>query len=92
MILAFPRIIIALNRFETVEPTKTVEEIYGIPSMPLWVLFWIFLLIGIVALIVLILYTKYGREMSIKLSIITIIIASTFLGFAFHFFLLNLGI
>ncbi|MBN1802748.1 MAG: hypothetical protein JW891_14655 [Candidatus Lokiarchaeota archaeon] len=61
-------------------------------STPLWVLAWIFLVIGIISLLVLILYTKYGRESSIKLSFITIVIASFFLGFGLHFLLLNLGL
>jgi len=63
-----------------------------IPSLSLWVLAWIFLIIGLMALAILIVYTKYGREKSVRLSIITILIVSVFLGFAFHFFLLNWGI
>jgi len=64
----------------------------GIPSLSIWILAWIFLVIGIVSLIILVLYTKYGREVSVRLSIISIVIASIFLGFAFHFFLLSRGI
>ncbi|MFX1393012.1 MAG: OST5 family protein [Promethearchaeota archaeon] len=67
------------------------EEWYEGPSLFLWVFGWIFLVIGFVSLAVLILYTKYGREVSIRLSIITIIVASIFLGFGFHFILLNFG-
>jgi len=67
------------------------EEWYEGPSLLLWVLGWIFLFIGLTALIVLILYTRYGREISIRLSIITIVVASIFLGFGFHFILLNFG-
>jgi len=67
------------------------EEWYEGPSLLLWVLGWIFLFIGLTALIVLVLYTRYGREISIRLSIITILIASIFLGFGFHFILLNYG-
>jgi hypothetical protein len=62
------------------------------PSMGLWIIAWIFLIIGMGALAVLVIYTKYGREISIKLSIITIIVSSIFLAFAFHFILLNIGI
>ena len=67
------------------------EEWYEGPSLLLWILGWIFLFIGLTALIVLVLYTRYGREISIRLSIITIVVASMFLGFAFHFILLNYG-
>ena len=67
------------------------EELFSGPSIVLWVLAWVFLSIGAVVLTILIIYTKYGREISIKLSVITIITASTFLGFSFHFFLLQAG-
>ena len=67
------------------------EEWYEGPSLLLWVLGWIFLFIGLTALIVLVLYTRYGREISIRLSIITIVVASIFLGFGFHFLLINFG-
>ena len=63
-----------------------------VPSLSLWVLAWIFLFIGLAALTILVVYTRYGREKSVQLSVITIIIASVFLGFSIHFFLLNLGI
>lgn len=63
-----------------------------IPSLVLWVVAWIFLFLGIASLTVLIVYTKYGREISIRLSILTVVISSIFLGFAFHFFLLSFGI
>ncbi len=63
-----------------------------VPSLSLWVLAWIFLIVGLIALVILIVYTKYGREKSVRLSIISILIMSIFLGFAFHFFLLNWGI
>ncbi|MFW9987162.1 MAG: hypothetical protein ACFFC3_00740 [Candidatus Odinarchaeota archaeon] len=64
----------------------------AIPSLSLWVLAWIFLIIGLISLAILVLYTKYGREVSIRLSIISIVISSIFLGFAFHFFLLSEGL
>jgi len=64
----------------------------SIPSLSIWVLAWIFLVIGLVSLIVLVIYTKYGREVSVRLSIISIVIAAIFLGFAFHFLLLSWGI
>ncbi|UCD02091.1 MAG: hypothetical protein JSV23_03485 [Promethearchaeota archaeon] len=64
----------------------------GIPSLSLWVFAWIFLIIGLTSLTILIIYTKYGREVSVRLSIISIVIASIFLGFAIHFFLLTWGI
>jgi hypothetical protein len=63
-----------------------------IPSLTLWLLAWIFLVIGIIALIALVLYTKFGRELSIKLSVISVAFASIFLGFAIHFFLKTFGI
>ena len=65
---------------------------FEVPSLPLWILAWIFLIIGLIALTILIVYTKYGREISIKLSVIAVIIVAAFLGFATHFFLLNFGI
>ncbi len=65
---------------------------FEVPSLTLWILAWFFLVIGIIALVILVIYTKYGREVSIKLSVISIAIASVLLGFAFHFFLLNFGI
>ncbi len=64
----------------------------GIPSLSLWIFAWIFLFIGLASLIILVIYTKYGREVSVRLSIISIVIASIFLGFAFHFLLLSWGI
>jgi len=64
----------------------------AVPSLTLWVLAWLFLIIGLVALTVLVIYTRYGREKSVRLSVISIIIASIFLGFSIHFFLLNWGI
>lgn len=64
----------------------------SIPSLSLWVFAWLFLIIGLVSLTILIIYTKYGREVSVRLSIISIMIASIFLGFALHFFLLSWGI
>ncbi|UCC19087.1 MAG: hypothetical protein JSV62_13430 [Promethearchaeota archaeon] len=63
-----------------------------IPSLSLAVFAWLFLVIGLTSLAILILYTKYGREISVRLSIISIVIASLFLAFAIHFFLLNMGI
>ncbi|MFX1239374.1 MAG: hypothetical protein ACFE8P_16860 [Promethearchaeota archaeon] len=70
---------------------KPPEEWFDLPSILLWVFGWIFLVIGLVSLGVLVVYSKYGREVSIRLSIITIIAASIFIGFGFHFILLNYG-
>ena len=64
----------------------------AVPSLTLWVLAWLFLFIGLVALTILVIYTIYGREKSVRLSVTSIIIASIFLGFSIHFFLLNWGI
>ena len=80
------------TKFGLAQLTNTSGEELQVPSLPLWILSWIFLFTGIGLLIILILYTKYGRETSIRLSIIAIVMASVFLGFAFHFFLLNAGI
>jgi hypothetical protein len=68
------------------------DELFDGPSLALWVFAWIFLIIGIIVIAVLIIYTKYGREISIKLSIISIGMASILLGFSSHFFLLHFGI
>jgi hypothetical protein len=65
---------------------------FEVPSVLIWSLAWTFLVIGILAIIILILYTKYGRELSIKLSLISIIFAAFFLGFSIHFFLITFGI
>jgi len=65
---------------------------FEVPSLSLWIFAWIFLLIGLITLVILIIYTRYGREISIKLSVISIAIASVLLGFSIHFFLLNFGI
>lgn len=65
---------------------------FELPSLTVWVLAWILLSLGLVALIVLVLYTKYGREFSIKLSVISIIISSAFIGFSIHFFLLSFSL
>jgi len=64
----------------------------GIPSLSLWVIAWILLFIGLASLTILIIYNKYGREVSIRLSILSIVIASIFLGFAFHLLLLSWGV
>lgn len=61
----------------------------NIPSLSIWIFAWIFLLIGIASLIILIVYSKYGREISVRLSIISIVFSSIFLGFAIHFLLLS---
>ena len=62
------------------------------PSLTLWLLAWTFLVIGLIGLVVLVVYTRYGREKSVRLAVISIIISATFLGFSIHFFLLNFGI
>ncbi|MFX0077461.1 MAG: hypothetical protein ACFE96_18615, partial [Candidatus Hermodarchaeota archaeon] len=65
---------------------------FQVPSMPIWILAWVFLCVGLLSLTILIVYTRYGRELSIKLSIISVTISAFFLGFAFHFFLITFGI
>jgi len=65
---------------------------FQIPSLTIWILAWIFLIIGLFALTTLVVYTRYGRELSIKLSIISISISAVLLGFSFHFFLITFGI
>ncbi|MFX0000489.1 MAG: hypothetical protein ACFE9Q_08340 [Candidatus Hodarchaeota archaeon] len=64
----------------------------SISSLSIWVFGWIFLFIGLVSLTILVIYTKYGREVSIRLSILTVAFASIFLGFALHFLLLSWGV
>ncbi|KKN16620.1 hypothetical protein LCGC14_0974120 [marine sediment metagenome] len=61
----------------------------NLPSLSIWIFAWIFLFIGIASLVVLIVYSKYGREISVRLSIISIVFSSIFLGFGFHFLLLS---
>ncbi|TKJ24492.1 MAG: hypothetical protein CEE42_10680 [Promethearchaeota archaeon Loki_b31] len=65
---------------------------FQVPSLTIWILAWIFLIVGLLGLTILIVYTRYGRELSIKLSILSITFAAVFLGFAFHFFLISFGI
>jgi len=65
---------------------------FQVPSLTIWILAWIFLVIGLLALTSLVVYTRYGREISIKLSIISISISAVMLGFALHFFLITFGI
>jgi hypothetical protein len=73
------------------EEERPIEELFEGPSIVLWVLAWVFFGIGMVSLLILVLYTKYGREISIRLSVITILIGSIFLGFSIHFFMLQAG-
>jgi len=61
-------------------------------NLPLWILAWFFLIFGILSLIVLLVYSKYGRELSMKFSIINILITSSLLAFSIHFFLITLGL
>ncbi len=63
-----------------------------IPSLTIWSLAWVFLIIGLISLVILVIYTKYGREISIKLSIISGVISAVFLAFALHFLLLSWGL
>jgi hypothetical protein len=65
---------------------------FQFPSLTIWILAWVFLVIGLLALTTLVVYTKYGREISIKLSIISISIFAVLLGFSIHFFLITFGI
>ncbi|MHA1291783.1 MAG: hypothetical protein ACTSQJ_03835 [Promethearchaeota archaeon] len=83
-----------IRPFQTEEPEgkPAPGEAFQGPNLLLWVLAWIFFVIGIVALTILIIYTKYGRDISIKLSVISIMLSSIFLGFSIHFFLLHLGL
>ena len=73
------------------EEERPIEELFEGPSIVLWVLAWVFFGMGMVSLLILVLYTKYGREISIRLSVITIFVGAICLGFSFHFFLLQAG-
>ncbi|MBD3352269.1 MAG: hypothetical protein GF364_12350 [Candidatus Lokiarchaeota archaeon] len=53
----------------------------------LW-LAWILVIVGIIAVVALVVYTEFGRDPSIPLSILLIIIASVALGFSIHLFLI----
>jgi hypothetical protein len=64
----------------------------AIPSLTIWSLAWVFLIIGLISLTILVIYTKYGREISIKLSIINAVISAGSLAFAVHFLLLSWGL
>ena len=65
---------------------------FEIPSLSVWILAWVFVVIGLLALIVLVVYTRFGREVSIRLSIISVTFAAIFIGFGIHFFLISFGI
>ncbi len=73
------------------EEQRPIEELFEGPSIVLWVLAWVFFGIGMVSFLILVLYTKYGREISIKLTVITILFGSIFLGFSIHFLMLQAG-
>ena len=73
------------------EDWKPIEEWFQGPSFVLWVFAWIFLGLGLVSLLIMVLYTRYGRKPSIRLSAITILCGSIFLGLSFHFFLIHFG-
>ena len=90
-IILFMIKILSVNQFKWPWEEKPIEEYFEGPSLTLWIISWVFISIGLIALIVLIVYTKYGREISIRLSVITIVVSSIFLGFAFHFLLLQAG-
>ena len=90
-IILFMIRIISVNQYKWPWEEKPIEEFFEGPSLTLWIISWVFISIGLVALTVLIVYTKYGREISIRLSIITVVVSSIFLGFAFHFLLLQAG-
>ena len=79
-IILFMIKIISVNQFKWPWEEKPIEEFFEGPSLTLWILSWVFISIGLVALTVLIVYTKYGREISIILSIITILVSSIFFG------------
>ncbi|MBY9007153.1 MAG: hypothetical protein KGD63_10380 [Candidatus Lokiarchaeota archaeon] len=53
---------------------------------------WLFVIFGMIVFVILLIYAKYGRELSIKYSLIFIITAAVLLGFSIHFFLLSFGI
>lgn len=90
-IILFMIKIISVNQYKWPWEDKPIEEFFEGPSLTLWIISWVFMSIGLIALTVLIVYTKYGREISIRLSIIAIVMSSIFLGFAFHFLLLQAG-
>lgn len=90
-IILFMIKIISVNQYKWPWEEKPIEEFFEGPSLTLWIISWVFIAIGLVALTVLIVYTKYGREISIRLSIIVIVMSSIFFGFAFHFLLLQAG-
>lgn len=64
---------------------------FTVPSILIWSLAWVFSVIGVIAIVILVIYTKYGRELSIKLSLLSIIFAAVFIGFSIHFFLISFG-
>jgi len=90
-IILFMIKIISVNQYKWPWEDKPIEEFFERPSLTLWIISWVFMSIGLIALTILIVYTKYGREISIRLSIIAIVMSSIFLGFAFHFLLLQAG-
>jgi hypothetical protein len=59
--------------------------------MVLFVYAWILIIIGIIAAGGLVIYTEYGRDVSVPFSVTMLIIASISIGFSIHFFLISSG-
>jgi hypothetical protein len=53
---------------------------------------WILIVIGIISAVALVIYTEYGRDVSVPFSVTMLIIASVCIGFSIHFFLISAGV
>ena len=53
------------------------------------VLAWLLIVFGVIAAVALIIYTQYGRDVSIPFSVIMSVIAAFCIGFSIHLFLIS---
>ncbi len=50
---------------------------------------WLLIIFGVLAAIALVIYTEFGRDVSIPFSAIMILVASLCIGFSIHMFLIG---
>ncbi len=50
---------------------------------------WLLIIFGVLAAIALVIYTEFGRDVSIPFSVIMILVASLCIGFSIHLFLIG---
>ncbi|MHA1453954.1 MAG: hypothetical protein ACTSRD_13925 [Promethearchaeota archaeon] len=50
---------------------------------------WLLIIFGVLAAIALVIYTEFGRDVSIPFSVIMILVAALCIGFSIHMFLIS---